>query len=93
MSQLSGTDPQVFSCGMTEAFWHPDRGPPNIGDISRKVSRLHGPGGYAVELSQHWGSGSDCRWRVRVVGWVELLSEAGTERAIIDGAPNLQQQV
>ena len=44
-------------------------------------------------LSQDWGSGGDCHWRVRVVGWLELLSEAGTERAIVDGAPNLQQQV
>jgi len=27
------------------------------------------------------------------VGGLELLSKAGTERAIMDGAPNLQQQV
>ncbi len=44
-------------------------------------------------LPQDWGSGGDCHLRVRVVGWLELLSEAGTERAIVDGAPNLQQQV
>ncbi len=44
-------------------------------------------------LSQDWGSGGDCHWRAWIVGWLELLSEAGTERAIIDGAPNLQQQV
>jgi len=40
-------------------------------------------------LSQDWGSGGDCQLRVRVVGWLELLSEAGTERAIVDGAANL----
>ncbi len=44
-------------------------------------------------LSQNWGSGGDRHWQVRVVGWQELLSEAGTERAIVDGAPNLQQQI
>jgi len=27
------------------------------------------------------------------VGWVELLSKAGPERAIMDGAANLQQQI
>jgi len=44
-------------------------------------------------LSQDWGSGRDRHWRVWIVGWVESLSEAGTERAVIDGAPNLEQQV
>jgi len=43
--------------------------------------------------SRDWGSGGDRHWRAWIVGWVESLSEAGTERAIIDGAPNLQQQV
>ncbi len=42
--------------------------------------------------SQDWGSGGDRHWRVWIVGWLELLSKAGTERAIIDGAPNLEQQ-
>jgi len=29
---------------------------------------------------------------VWIVGWLELLSEVGTERAIVDGAANLEQQ-
>ena len=45
------------------------------------------------ELSQDWGSGGYRHWRVWIVGWLELLSEAGTERAIVDGAAYLQQQV
>jgi len=44
-------------------------------------------------LSQDWGAGGDRHWRVWIVGWLESLSEAGLERAIIDGAPNLEQQV
>jgi len=43
--------------------------------------------------SQDWRSGGYRDWRVWIVSWVELLSEAGPERAIIDGAANLQQQV
>ena len=39
------------------------------------------------------GAGGDCHLRVGVVGWLELLSEAGAERAIVDGAANLEQQV
>jgi hypothetical protein len=31
--------------------------------------------------------------RVRVVGGLESLSEAGTERAIVDGAANLEQKI
>jgi len=47
----------------------------------------------AAGLPQDWGSGGDCHFWVRVVGWLELLSEAGTERAIVDGTPNLEQQI
>ncbi len=47
----------------------------------------------ATGLSQDWGSGGGRHLRVRVVGWLELLSEAGAERAVVDGATNLQQQV
>jgi len=43
--------------------------------------------------SQDWGSGGYRDRRVGVIGWLELLSKAGTERAIIDGAPNLKQQI
>jgi len=44
-------------------------------------------------LPQDWGSGCDRHWRIWIVGWLESLSEAGPERAIIDGARNLEQQV
>ena len=44
-------------------------------------------------LSQDWGSGDDRHRWVWIVGWLELLSEAGTERAIIDSAANLEQQI
>ena len=47
----------------------------------------------ATGLPQDWGSGGDRHWRAGSVGWLELLSEAGTERAIVDGAADLQQQV
>jgi len=42
-------------------------------------------------LVQNWGSGGNCGWRERVVGWMESLSEFGTERTIIDRTPNLKQ--
>ena len=44
-------------------------------------------------LSQDWGSGGGRHSRTWIVGWLELLSEAGAERAIVDGAANLEQQV
>ena len=44
-------------------------------------------------LVQNWGSGSNSGWRERVVGLMVFLSEFGTERTIIDHAPNLKQWV
>ena len=44
-------------------------------------------------LPQDWGSGGDRDWRGWIVGGLEFLSEAGTERAIVDGATNLEQQI
>ena len=44
-------------------------------------------------LPQDWGSGGYRHWRAGIIGWLEFLSEAGTERAIIDSATNLEQQV
>jgi len=44
-------------------------------------------------LSQVWGSGGDRHRWAWIVGWLESLSEAGTERAIIDGATDLEQQI
>jgi len=48
---------------------------------------------YVTGPSRDWGSGCDRHRWVWIVGWLEFLPEAGPERAIIDGAPNLQQQV
>src|SRR4051794_1201931 len=45
------------------------------------------------EPSRSWGSGCDGRWRVRVVGGLEALPEAGAERAVVDGAADLEQPV
>src|SRR5208282_2916033 len=39
------------------------------------------------------GSCGNRRLRVRIVGWMEFLSEAGTEGAIIYGAANLKQKI
>src|SRR4051812_13439515 len=44
-------------------------------------------------LPQDWGSGCDGRWRVLVVGGSEALPEAGTERAVVDGAAGPEQPV
>src|SRR5271168_4293349 len=41
-----------------------------------------------------WGSGGNrLRTRVCIVGWVESLSVAGTKRAIVDRAANLEQEI
>jgi len=45
------------------------------------------------ELPQDLGSGGDRHWRAWLVGWLELLSKAGTGRTIIDSAPNLKQKI
>jgi hypothetical protein len=44
-------------------------------------------------LSQSWGSCGYSHRRVRIVGGMEALSEAGAESTIIDGASNLKQQI
>jgi plasmid stabilization system protein ParE len=43
--------------------------------------------------SQVWGSGGNGRLRVCIIGGLESLSEAGTERPIVDGAANLEQEI
>jgi hypothetical protein len=40
-----------------------------------------------------WGSGGNSGREECVVGWMEFLSEFGTERTVVDRAPNLKQQV
>jgi hypothetical protein len=43
---------------------------------------------------QVWGSGGNhLRMRVRIIGWVELLSVAGTKRTIVDRAADLEQEI
>src|SRR5271165_6044240 len=43
---------------------------------------------------QVWGSGGNrLRMRMCIVGWAEFLSVAGTKRAIVDRAANLEQEI
>jgi len=44
-------------------------------------------------LAQDWGSGGECHRRKCIVRGLEFLSIGRTERAIVDGATNLKQQV
>ena len=44
-------------------------------------------------LSRDWGSGCGSHWRERVIGGLEALPEAGAERAVVDGAADLEQSV
>ena len=44
-------------------------------------------------LSRDWGSCRDGCWWVRVVGGLEALPEAEAERAVVDGAADLEQPV
>jgi hypothetical protein len=46
-----------------------------------------------MRLPRNRGAGRDGCLRVRIVGGVESLSEAGAERAVGDGAADLKQQV
>src|SRR4051794_2531571 len=44
-------------------------------------------------LSQDWGSCRDGCWRMRIVGGLEALPETGAERAVVEGAADLEQQI
>jgi hypothetical protein len=46
-----------------------------------------------VGLPQKWGSGGNRGWRMCIVGGLESLSESGTERAVVDRAANLEQEI
>src|SRR3954470_22910592 len=46
-----------------------------------------------TEPSRSWGSGCNGGWRVRVVGGLEALPEADAERAVVDGAADLEQPI
>ena len=39
------------------------------------------------------GSSRDRSWLVYIVRWIKLLIKVETERAIVDGATNLKQEV
>src|SRR5205085_9995433 len=43
--------------------------------------------------SQSWGSGGHRHWRVWVVGRQEFLPETGAERAVVEGAADLEQPI
>src|SRR3954468_4080703 len=47
----------------------------------------------ATGPSQSWGSGGHRHWRVWVVGRQEFLPETGAERAVVEGAADLEQQI
>src|SRR5208283_3626052 len=64
----------------------------------RRAAALGGSDGLTASCGQRWGSA----WRLGVssgnrssrewiVGGLESLSEAGAKRAIVDGAPDLEQ--
>src|SRR5215213_7718682 len=44
-------------------------------------------------MRRPWGSGCGGHWRERVIGGVEMLPEAGAERAVVDGAADLEQPI
>ncbi len=46
-----------------------------------------------VGLPRNWGSSGDGGLRVTVVGRLEALPEAAAERAVVDGAADLEQPV
>jgi hypothetical protein len=50
-------------------------------------------GDIVTGLSRDWGSGCGSHWRERVIGGLEALPEAGAERAVVDGAADLEQPV
>jgi hypothetical protein len=59
---------------------------------SLRLSNL--PTGQTLEgLPRDWGSGCGGHWRERVLGGVETLPEVVAERAVVDGAADLEQPV
>src|SRR5215217_9109958 len=49
--------------------------------------------GFPRGLSRDWGSCRDGCWRMRIVSGEEALPEAGAERAVVDGAADLEQPI
>ena len=64
-------------------------------DPRNRVVASSGPGSAPLGsgLSRDWGSCRDGCWWVRVVGGLEALPEADAERAVVDGAADLEQPV
>ena len=58
-----------------------------------RVRRLEPSGLVSMGSPRKWGSSGNRRWWGYVVRWMKLLSEVETERAIVDGATNLKQEV
>src|SRR4051812_9400595 len=63
-------------------------GAPGMSDEANKTAAaiMAGP-------SQSWGSGAHRHWRVWVVSRQEFLPETGAERAVVDGAADLEQPI
>src|SRR4051794_8950287 len=69
--------------------WGERRRRPAASLIRARLARICCIGG----LSRDWGSWRDGCWRMRIVGGLEALPEAGAEHAVVDGAADLEQQV
>src|SRR5690349_4676547 len=67
---------------------HPPAGRPRCPDDALVTETR-----WSVEPSQSWGSGGHRHWRVWVVGRQEFLPETGAERAVVEGAADLEQQI
>src|SRR4051794_25591525 len=77
MRTIAGFTPDLEIYSIDEAFL----------DLGGFGSRLEwGP-------SQSWGSGGHRHWRVWIVGRQEFLPETGAERAVVEGAADLEQQI
>src|SRR5215211_4224952 len=68
--------------------------------LCSRAANQHPPGilqrflRFAVRgLSRDWGSCHDGCWRMRIVGGLEALPEAGAECAVVDGAADLEQPI
>ena len=66
---------------------HQQAGHMDASDLIKTLQKTLRGGGHI------WGSGGNGGWRECVIGWMEFLSEFGTERTVVDCAPNLKQQV
>src|SRR4051812_34011292 len=74
-------------------------GAPALKAVSRASVRTKGARWFTANvasrpgLSRDWGSCHDGCWRMRIVGNFKALPEAGAERAVVDGAGDLEQPI